>query len=199
MASTSRIFVAFAIPEVQRTRLGRLQGLIAPELPNARWVTPEMFHVTLAFLGDVPDLDLNPVCRAVVAACEGVPPFTVNLQSLGAFPDPAKPRVAWVGLTGPGMDELATLQAAVAGAVAEAGYPAEDDRFHPHLTIGRIKAKKGEELDMTPLVAHFRTWSAGNFAVNAVATYASTITPEGPAYMTLASTTLRREKPRSRT
>ena len=117
MASTSRIFVAFAIPEVQKTRLGRLQGLIAPELPNARWVTPEMFHVTLAFLGEVPDLDLNPVCRAVAAACEGVPPFTVNLQSLGAFPDPAKPRVAWVGLTGPDIEGLTTLQTAIAGAV----------------------------------------------------------------------------------
>jgi 2'-5' RNA ligase len=197
MASSSRIFVAFTVPDVQRTRLGRLQGLIAPEIPNARWVTPEMFHVTLAFLGDVPDVHLNAVCRAVAQACEGFPPLTVNLQSLGTFPDPARPRVAWVGLTGPDLEALGKLQRSIVEAVAEAGYPPEDDRFTPHLTIGYIKNKKGEHLDLTPLIAHYRTWSAGNFAVNAVVTFSSTVTPEGPAYMALASATLRREKQKS--
>ena len=193
MASSSRIFVAFTVPDVQRTRLGRLQGLIAPEIPNARWVTPEMFHVTLAFLGDVPDVALNAVCRAVAGACQGFPPFTINLQSLGAFPDPARPRVAWVGLTGPGLETLDALQRSIAEAVVESGYP-PDDRFTPHLTLGYIKIKKGEHLDITPLIAHYRTWSAGNFEVNAVVTFASTVTPEGSAYMRLASATLRREK-----
>jgi RNA 2',3'-cyclic 3'-phosphodiesterase len=197
MASSSRIFVAFTIPDVQRTRLGRLQGLIAPEIPNARWASPEMFHVTLAFLGDVPDVALNAVCRSVAAACEGFPPLTVNLQSLGAFPDPTRPRVAWVGLTGPGLDTLSELQRSIVKAVGEAGYPPEDDRFNPHLTLGRIKSKKGEDLDISPLVAHYRTWSAGNFAVNAVVTFASTLTPEGPAHMALAHATLRREKHKS--
>jgi 2'-5' RNA ligase len=197
MASSNRIFVAFTIPEVQRTRLGRLQGLIAPEVPNARWVTPEMFHVTLAFLGDVSDVALNVVCRAVAGACEGFPPLTVNLQSLGAFPDPARPRVAWVGLTGPDIEELAKLRRSIVEAVSEAGYAPEDDRFTPHLTLGYIKNKKGEHLDLAPLIAHYRTWSAGNFTVNSVVTFSSTVTPEGPAYMALASATLRREKEKS--
>jgi 2'-5' RNA ligase len=197
MSKSSRIFVAFTIPDVQRTRLGRLQGLIAPEIPNARWVTPEMFHVTLAFLGDVPDVHLNSVCQAVALACEGFPPLTVNLQSLGTFPDPARPRVAWVGLTGPGIEALGKLQRSIVEALGEAGYPPEDDRFTPHLTLGHIKSKKGEHLDLTPLIAHYRTWSAGNFAVNAVVTFSSTVTPEGPAYMALASATLRREKQKS--
>ncbi len=197
MASSSRIFVAFTVPDVQRTRLGRLQGLIAPEIPNARWVTPEMFHVTLAFLGDVPDIALNTVCRAVAGACDGFPPFTVNLQSLGVFPDPTRPRVAWVGLTGPGIETLGRLRASIVEAIGEAGYPPEDDRFTPHLTLGHIKNKKGEHLDMAPLIAHYRTWSAGNFEVNAVVTFASTLTPEGPAYMALASAALRREKHKS--
>ena len=191
MASTSRTFIAFSIPDIQRTRLGRLQGLIAPEIPNARWVTPEMFHVTLAFLGDVPDVDLNSLCRAVAEGCKGFKPFTVNLQSLGAFPDPTRPRVAWVGLTGPGIEELGRLQHSIVEAVSEAGYFPEDDRFSPHLTLGRIKGKKGDDLDITPLVAHYRSWSAGNFTVSGIVTFSSTLTPEGPAYMTLATAPLR--------
>ena len=191
MPSSSRTFIAFSVPDTQRTRLGRLQGLIAPEIPHARWVTPDQFHVTLAFLGDVPDVALNAVCRGVAAACEGYSPFTVNLQSLGAFPDPARPRVAWVGLTGPGMETLGKLRRSIVEAVADAGYPPEDDRFTPHLTLGHIKSKKGERLDVSPLIAHYRTWSAGNFEVGSVVTFASTLTPDGPSYMKLAHAQLR--------
>lgn len=197
MASSSRIFVAFTVPDVQRNRLGRLQGLIAPEIPNARWVEPALFHVTLAFLGDVPDVSLNAVCRAVAGACEGFPPFTVNLQSLGAFPDPSHPRVAWVGLTGPGLETLGKLRQSIADAVGRAGFPPDDDRFTPHLTLGYIKTKKGANLDLSPLVAHYRTWSAGNFTVDSIVTFASTLTPEGPTYMRLAAAPLRPEKDQS--
>jgi 2'-5' RNA ligase len=176
------------------SRLERLQGLIAPEIPNARWVTPDLFHVTLAFLGEVPDVALNAVCRAVAAACEGFSPFTLNLQSLGTFPDPTRPRVAWVGLTGPGMETLGKLQGSIVEAVSETGYPPTDDRFTPHLTLGHIKSKKGEQLDVTPLIAHFRSWSAGNFEVGSVVTFASTLTPEGPTSMKLAQAQLRKGK-----
>jgi 2'-5' RNA ligase len=191
MASTSRLFVAFTIPPVQKTRLGRLQGLIAPEIPNARWVTPEMFHVTLAFLGDVPDIDLNRVCLAVAEACRGFSPFTVNLKSLGAFPDPTRPRVAWVGLTGPGLETLGRLQQSIAGTLTDAGHPPEDDRFTPHLTLAYIKSKKGQEIDVSPLIAHYQMWSAGNFLVSGVTTFSSTITPEGPAYLPMATASFR--------
>ena len=58
-------------------------------------------------------------------------PFVINLQSLGAFPDAEKPRSAWVGVTGPGIDVLGELQSAVAEAAAEAGFPPEDDPIPP--------------------------------------------------------------------
>lgn len=194
MPSSARTFVALSIPVLQRTRLGRLQSLIAPELPGARWDDPKMFHLTLAFLGEVPDLDLAPVCRAVNQAVEGFEPFTINLQSLGAFPDAESPRVVWVGVTGPDLDTLLTLQAAIAQAVDGVGYPT-DDRFHAHVTIGRLKlGKKAEPVDLVKQVPHFKTWSAGNFEVLEVGTYASTITPEGPAYMSLAAAPLRKRK-----
>ena len=193
MPSSSRTFIALPIPPVQRTRLGRLQGLIAPELPNARWVEPDQFHLTLAFIGDVPDVDLNHFCRAVADAAVGFDPFVINLQSLGAFPDADRPRVVWVGVTGPGLDALTGLQGAVALAAAEAGFPPEDDRFHPHVTLGRIKSKRGQEHGIAPLIPHYRTWAAGQFTVSEVIVYASTLTPEGPSYMVLSRTPLRGE------
>ena len=195
--NSARTFIALPIPETQRTRLGRLQSLLAPDLPGARWVTPDQFHLTLAFLGDVPDLDLAPVCRAVAAASAPFSRLTLNLQALGAFPDAERPRTVWVGLAGPGLDELLTLQAAIAAAVASTGYPTDGDRFTPHITLGRLKPSKDGGGDVLKQVAHFRTWSAGNFEVAQVVTYASTLAPEGPTHMTLASTALRAPKRRS--
>lgn len=195
--NSARTFVALPIPEVQRTRLGRLQSLLAPDLPGARWVTPDQFHLTLAFLGDVPDLDLAPVCRGIAEAAARSPRMTLNLQSLGAFPDAARPRTVWVGLAGPGLDALLALRADIAEAVAAAGYPAEGDVFVPHITLGRIKVHKEAPEGVERQVAHFRTWSAGNFEASQVITHASTLAPEGPTYMTLATSPLRGPKRRS--
>jgi 2'-5' RNA ligase len=195
MPSSSRTFIALPIPHVQRTRLGRLQGLIAPEVPNARWTEPDQFHLTLAFIGDVPDVDLNQFCRAVAGAAVAFDPFVINLQSLGAFPDPGRPRVVWVGVTGPGLEVLGPLREAVATAAVEAGYPPEDDRFHPHVTLGRIKSKRGQEVEIARLIPHYRSWAAGQFTVSEVIVYASTLTPEGPSYMVLSRAPLLGEKP----
>ncbi len=192
--NSARTFVALPIPIVQRTRLGRLQSLLAPDLPGTRWVTPDQFHLTLAFLGDVPDIDLAPVCRAVGEATAQFRRLTLNLQSLGAFPDAERPRTVWVGLAGPDHDMMLALQAAIAEAVAAVGYPAEGERFMPHITLGRLKGGKEGAGDVLRQVAHFRTWSAGNFDATQVITYASTLAPEGPTYMTLASSTLRTPK-----
>ncbi|WP_435005681.1 RNA 2',3'-cyclic phosphodiesterase [Tundrisphaera lichenicola] len=197
MPSSSRTFIALPIPTVQRTRLGRLQGLIAPEIPNAHWVEPSLFHLTLAFLGDVPDVDLARLCKAVSEASSEFDPITLNLQSLGAFPNPERPRVVWVGIPGPDLDALTNLQEAVAGAAAEAGYPPDDDRFHPHVTLGRIKSKRGQEIEISRLIPHYRSWAAGLFTSSEVVVYASTLTPEGPSYMPLARAPLRGEKRKS--
>ena len=96
-----------------------------------------------------------------------------------------------VGLTGSGLETLGDLQQAIVQAVSDAGYPPDDNRFDPHLTLGRLKTKKGDDLDLNPLIAHYRMWSAGNFQVTGVVTFSSTLTPEGPAYMALATSTFR--------
>src|SRR3712207_4852247 len=103
MARTTRTFVAIAVPGDRAANLGRLQALIAPEMPGARWVAPTHFHATPAFLGDVPDTDLDVVCRAVAEASVGFDPFELRLEALGVFPNPTRPRVVWVGLGGPGL------------------------------------------------------------------------------------------------
>jgi 2'-5' RNA ligase len=194
MPKTTRTFIAVAVPDALGQKLIRLQTLLAPDLPGVRWTAALPFHLTLAFLGDVADTDLNKVCRATAAAAATVESFELRLEGLGAFPNAARPRVVWVGATGPGLDPLATLQKETARVVRAAGYPPDDDRFHPHVTLGRIKPGRGPALDLTAQVKHYQTWSPGQFKVEEAVVFASTLSPEGPTYTPLGRAPLQGRK-----
>src|SRR5437879_3871095 len=134
MARTTRTFIAVAVPDTLGQKLTRLQTLLAPDLADVRWTTIPPFHLTLSFLGDVADTDLNEVCRATADSVAELKPFDLRLEGLGTFPNATRPRVVWVGATGPGLAPLDALQKEVVKAVRSVGHPPEDDRFHPHVT-----------------------------------------------------------------
>jgi RNA 2',3'-cyclic 3'-phosphodiesterase len=186
MPRTTRTFVAVEVPKDRTEKLARLQGLLAPEIPDVRWAESTHFHLTLAFLGDVPDADLASVCRAVGEAASEHDPFELVLQGFGAFPDPDRPRTLWVGLVGPALDRLGELRKGVVGALGDVGYPPDDDRFHPHVTLGRLKGGKGPTPDLGPLIRHYAGWVAGAFPIAEVVTYSSRLTPDGPVYTPLS-------------
>jgi RNA 2',3'-cyclic 3'-phosphodiesterase len=194
MASTTRTFIAVAVPEVLGQKLTRLQTLLAPDVPDARWSTTMPFHLTLAFLGDVDDTELVEICRVSAAAVAGLEPFPIRLEGLGVFPSPTRPRVVWVGATCPGVAPLETLQKEVVKAVRAIGRPPDDDRFHPHVTLGRLKPGRRPSPDMTPLLKHYRTWAAGSFTINEAVVYSSSFTPEGPVYAPLGRAPLKGRK-----
>ena len=192
MSRPNRIFIALPIPAARAEKLARLQSLIAPSLPGARWVTPQMFHLTLAFLGNVPDIELNPLCRAVTAAVRNLPSLTLSIWGLGVFPDAERPRVAWAGLKGDDLESLSALREVVVKAVSSVGYAPEDQRFSPHITLGHIKVGRETAGDHTPLLRHYERWPGGPLAIEEVVTYASQLTPEGPAYVALGRAPLKR-------
>jgi len=196
MAKTTRTFIALPVPSALGEKLTRLQGLLAPKVPAARWSSTLPFHTTLAFLGDVQDNDLNTVCKAVAEASQPFSPFELRLESVGAFPSPARPSVLWAGLTADDPVPLLELQRAVVKGVTGAGYRPDDQRFTPHVTLGRIRSdRRGHDpLNLTTLLQPYLTWSGGTFRVAEVITFASTLTPEGPAYAQLARAPLSGKK-----
>jgi 2'-5' RNA ligase len=203
MPDTTRTFIAVAVPELLAPRLRRLQQGLAGEVPEARWDMAMPFHVTLAFLGDVPHTDLNDVCKTVADAAVVFPRLELLLGAPGAFPDPVRPRVIWAGVGGPGLDGLCALQAAIAAAVARAGYRGDSQPFHPHVTLARIKTGKergggrgrqgspAASHDLTAILQRRRHWKAGPFQVAEAITFSSTLTPDGPLYARLARAPLR--------
>lgn len=187
MSSATRTFIALTLPEPARRAMTRLQEELSPKLPSFRWTRTDQLHLTLAFLGDVPSERLAALGEAVDAAVTPFGPLSLAITGLGAFPTPTRPSVVWVGLVGDDLDALRRLREAVALAARSAGTPPADDRFTPHVTIGRLRPGRGRPPDLRPLLNALADWSAGLHGLDHVAAYASSLTPQGPQYTALAT------------
>lgn len=191
MARTTRTFIAVPLSESSTKKVARLQANLSNSGTGIRWVEPKTLHLTLAFLGDVPDTDLHAICNKVKEHVGLLRGFSLDIVGLGTFPEPSKPRVLWAGLQGD-LDALKALHRAVIDGATDAGYRPEDERFEPHITLGRIRQGRGPSpVDLTGVVNRHRLWQAGSLDCAAVVTYSSSLTPDGPIYDVLGTARLR--------
>ena len=173
-----RCFIAVDLPEEMREEIGRLQSRVATE--GLRLVRPDLVHVTIKFLGDVPVEKVERVKEALAAVRAS--PFIARVKGMGAFPSRSV-RVVWLGLEG----DFSPLYHQVEAAVKPLGYPPEKRGFSPHVTIGRVgrpNSRTSEEL-----LAKIGSQSAldlGSFRVEKFHLKKSTLTPGGPIYEDLA-------------
>jgi len=141
-----RAFVSVGLPSEVIGAMLSAQArmrLIGRRLP-VRWSRPAAMHLTLRFLGDVPEDVTGPLGDAVRAACAPVAPFVLETATLGCFPSPESARVVWLGLGGE-TDGLERLARVIAAATAPFVTRQEDRVFVPHLTLGRIgEARRGD-------------------------------------------------------
>lgn len=202
MSETTRTFLAVPLPKPVVSALDRLRRTLEVEAPGLKWVEPRHYHITLVFLGDVANRDLEPLGDAVAEAAAPFEPFELKAEGLGAFPSPTKTRTLWAGIAGPAVERLVELQHAVAKAAAKAGYRADDaDRFHPHVTLARFKSRPGRgrpspSPDLSALVDRHAAFETEPFRVEEVVAFASVLRPEGPEYAPLATAPLRGAEPR---
>ena len=98
---------------------------------NCRPVPPANYHLTLCFLGDIPETRI-PALSSVVADLR-VTPFSFDLAVTGHFDGPG---VAWVGPVIES-EELRRLQRAVAGRLSDAGFAFDARPFRAHVTVAR--------------------------------------------------------------
>jgi RNA 2',3'-cyclic 3'-phosphodiesterase len=129
-----RLFVALDLPEEMREEIvawGR-EALVDPAL---RPVAPESLHLTLAFLGQRPEKEVEAIA-AVLRECAGPAPW-VELREPVQRPARGRARVYALPALSPGAE---MLQAGLARGLVEAGlYEAEERAFWPHVTVARVR------------------------------------------------------------
>lgn len=127
-----RMFVAVVPPADVREDLA---AFLEPR-EGLRWTPVDRLHVTLAFLPDVPERILEPLDERLRATLLDLPPFPCRLSGAGAFPDPDRPSVLWLGVDR-GRAELEHLAQRVRNAASAVGTSPDGQRFVPHLTLAR--------------------------------------------------------------
>jgi len=174
-----RSFVAVEIPASIRDEIAKLQEEI--DLPGVRLVKPDLIHVTIKFLGDVPPSKVDQVVEALRTVIR--PAFTARVAGIGAFPGRSI-RVVWIGAEG----DFEPLFSAVEDALAPLGFPREGRKFTSHATIARVGRPAPETTGViaSKLVPH-REVDLGEFTAEEFILKKSTLTPGGPIYEDVAA------------
>ncbi|HVE98767.1 MAG TPA: RNA 2',3'-cyclic phosphodiesterase [Mycobacteriales bacterium] len=130
-----RLFVAvYPPPHAVADLATALQSVSAAR--DMRWTRSEHWHVTLAFLGDVPDTGVGDLDRALAAVAGDAAPLRLRLRGAGRFSSRGRGDVVWAGVAGD-VERLMALSSSVGVAARAAGVTYPDRRPEPHLTLGR--------------------------------------------------------------
>ncbi|MCY4020772.1 MAG: RNA 2',3'-cyclic phosphodiesterase [Chloroflexi bacterium] len=169
-----RLFVAIDLPEDTKDQVLSLRQ---DDLPPGRWPRRDALHLTLHFIGDVPEA----VARAYGRILRQVdaPAFDLRIAGVGQFPIEARPRVIWAGVEN--TPPLRALYEAVGGALEREGFRRERRRFHPHITLMRFRKPLRRGLASTWLREHMDFFTEP-FTVSEFALYESDLQPSGAIY-----------------
>jgi RNA 2',3'-cyclic 3'-phosphodiesterase len=194
-----RLFVALDIDHKIRGRIATFIDGVRGFAPDVRWMRPESLHVTLKFIGEKTEEDVEKIKRALAAIAADT--FELSFRGYGFFPGARAPRVFWVGIEG--QPKLTSLAATVDGTLMQLGIPKEEHAFNAHLTLARGAGRSGsprkQRGDGPNLSFHrlqeklaalappeFGTMTAHEFFL-----YQSQLSPGGSKYTKLAGFTLR--------
>lgn len=136
---TIRSFIALSIPSGTADELGDLAAKLSyQDKSNAvRWVDQENYHITLAFLGEQEQDDLELLAEKLdenLTQSE----FRLSLTHPCPFPD-NKPKL--IATMAKRNDEIDAIYRQINSAIKSVNIAVEKRKFTPHITLGRINYK----------------------------------------------------------
>ncbi len=136
-----RLFIAINIPKKERERIHRGTKLFREQGYPVRWLGPDLFHITLKFLGEVPSEALGALEGVLKDVAAATGPFTMKIGGIGAFPTIRRPKVLWVGADP--SPALRCLKQDLEWGLSGHGFERDTRAFHPHFTLGRAVSDHG--------------------------------------------------------
>ncbi len=150
---------------------------------DIRCVKPENAHLTLRFIGAVPECKLEGIKRAMEDALKATGPFEMSFCGTGIFPGPDIPRVVWIGV-GEGKGKLKRIKDLLEENLSKAGVKKDNREYRSHLTVGRIKSPSGKN-NLLLWVKSNAGLCLGVMTVSKIVLMQSTLRRDGPEYTPL--------------
>jgi len=189
---TIRSFIAIELPEEVKKVLKRIRtDLALDKYGFIKAVAPEGIHLTLKFLGNVPEPKLADIVKVMEQSSQGVTPFELQITEVGAFPNLKRPRVLWVGITGE-LDKLVGWQKRLDEGLAPLGFEKETRPFTPHLTLARLRenCSPADRTEFGEAVAAAHIEIDCKFIASSLNLMRSQLFPTGAVYSSLAEVKL---------
>ena len=175
-----RLFLAIDIPSEIKKQVSTARAQLARKVRGVKWVEDHNLHLTVKFLGEVPESQAEDISAAVRGAVESYPVFWLEVGYPGFFPNIKSPRVIWLEIGGNSETALKVGQA-IDNSLIPLGFEA-DKRRRLHLTLGRVRSDISTE-DLIRNAQEFKGFSEKlDFEVQQVVLYRSQLSSRGPVY-----------------
>ncbi len=179
-----RTFIAIDLDDAVKRQLAGLVERLRSDCPPMKWTAVENAHITLRFLGEISDRQIEPISRALDELARECEPFDIGFEHLGTFGQTGPVKVVWIGIS----DEVGGLSRCHAHCellleplgIARGGRP-----FRPHLTLARNRNAKNSRQIRHAIEAAGAT-NLGEQSAAAITFYQSTLTERGPVHVALS-------------
>jgi len=177
-----RAFIAVDLDDPVIEKVCNVVAILKSRITEIRWLRKENLHLTLKFLGNIAESQVEPITAALRHPLGLFSPCTISAKGLGVFPDFRRPKILWVGLTG---DQLVQLAAEIESALMPIGFTPENRAFTPHLTIGRWREGSRPVKNLRQEIDSLNDFEFGACAVRQIVLFQSVLKPEGASYSEL--------------
>jgi 2'-5' RNA ligase len=178
------LFLALPAPDDVKQRVEAAQRELRTHRLPVRWVDQALSHITLKFLGNTPGDRVDALMGQLAGAVGSHRSNELVTQELGAFPNPRRPHVLWLGIGG-NLTEAQALAVSIDDTAAEFGFARETRAFRPHITVGRWRYQDGQAFDITEILRDTVVPPAP-VTVERVQLIRSILRARGPEYTVLA-------------
>lgn len=189
---TIRTFIAVDFPLEIKEKITEITAYFQTKLPPAqiKWVEPDHMHLTLKFMGETPLDKLVQIKQSMHQVVTKFPSFSIEIETLGMYPNVKRPRVIWLGIND--KNNLILLHNQLDQALKGKGIKSDRRSLSPHLTIGRVRRSADPESirQIGKILSQFKISSLGRIKIDEIVYYQSVLTPQGPIYTILQSTPL---------
>lgn len=134
-----RFFIALEIPDNCLQSLKTVQQDLQQIIPDIRLTQNEKLHLTIAFIGEQPEIMIDDLTRVIKNAVAGISPFPIIPAYVDAFPNLHHPHTFWVGVKGD-IDKLMVIRERIKDGIAKLGLDTDDRRYIPHIAVGKVNS-----------------------------------------------------------
>ncbi len=139
-------------------------------------------HITLKFLGEISNNKIDQINEIIIESTKNIKPFKIKLIGTGVFPNENYIKIIWIGLKNTQM--LSDITKKINDNLINIGLKIKPQKFHPHITIGRVKSAKNKE-KILEIIEKYNNINFSEILVDTIKLKKSELTSKGPIYTDL--------------